>query len=141
MRKVKEGALVVDVRNKNEVAEVTFDVPDYMNIPLGELEERINEIPKEKDIVMVSRSGTRSLKATYFLMNAGYENVSNMDGGILKWLQKGFPTIGEVQSADDVKSDGGCCGTETTTIGIDSISIADSSCCCDSTEGDNNSCC
>lgn len=96
MGKVKEGALIVDVRNKDEVAEVTFDVPNYINIPLNELGNRINEIPKDKEIIMVCRSGERSLKTTYFLMNAGYENVYNMRDGIIKWASKGFPTKGNV---------------------------------------------
>ena len=96
MDKVKEGALIVDVRNKSEVENVNFDVPNYMNIPLNELEDRISEIPKDKEIVMVCRSGERSLKTTYFLMNAGYENVYNMRDGIIKWASKGFPTKGNV---------------------------------------------
>jgi len=97
MGKVKEGALIVDVRNQSEVVEVTFDVPNYMNIPLYEIENRISEIPKDKEIVMVCRSGERSLKTTYFLMNAGYENVYNMRDGIIKWASKGFPTKGNVE--------------------------------------------
>ncbi len=96
MGKVQEGALIVDVRNQSEVAEVSFDVPNYMNIPLNELENRVNEIPKDTEIVMVCRSGERSLKTTYFLMNAGYENVYNMRDGIIKWATKGFPTKGNV---------------------------------------------
>jgi rhodanese-related sulfurtransferase len=96
MGKVQEGALIVDVRNQSEVAEVSFDVPNYMNIPLNELENRINEIPKDTEIVMVCRSGERSLKTTYFLMNAGYENVYNMRDGIIKWATKRFPTKGNV---------------------------------------------
>jgi len=95
--KIKDGALIVDVRRKKEVNDITFDVPNYLNIPLNELETRINEIPKDKEIVMVCRSGGRSLKATYFLMNAGYEKVSNMGGGIIKWVSKGFPAKGDVQ--------------------------------------------
>ena len=98
MGKVKEGALIVDVRNKDEVAEVTFDVPNYMNIPLNELENRINEIPKDKEIIMVCRSGERSLKTTYFLMNAGYQKVFNMRDGIIKWASKNFPTKGDTSS-------------------------------------------
>ena len=96
MGKVQDGALIVDVRNQSEVAEVSFDVPNYMNIPLNELENRINEIPKDKEIVMVCRNGEKSLKTTYFLMNAGYENVYNMHDGIIKWATKGFPTKGNV---------------------------------------------
>ena len=104
MGKAQEGVLIIDVRNKFEVENVNFDVPNYMNIPLNELEDRINEIPKDKEIVMVCRSGERSLKTTYFLMNAGYENVSNMDGGILKWASKGFPTKGNVDELLNVEN-------------------------------------
>lgn len=94
MGKLKEGALIVDVRNRIEVSEVSFDVENYINVPLNELENRFAELPKDKDIVMVCKSGVRSLKTTYFLMNAGYPNVSNMTGGIIKWASKGFPTKG-----------------------------------------------
>jgi rhodanese-related sulfurtransferase len=96
MGKIEKGALIVDVRKAEELADITFDVPNYVNIPIDELEERINEIPKNKEIVMVCLSGERSLKTTYFLMNAGYENVYNMDGGIIKWASKNFPTKGDV---------------------------------------------
>ncbi len=104
MGKVQDGALIIDVRNQSEVAEVTFDVPNYMNIPLNELENRINEIPKDKEIVMVCLIGEKSLKTTYFLMNAGYENVYNMDGGIIKWVTKGFPTKGNVDNLLNAES-------------------------------------
>ncbi len=96
-QKVKEGALIVDVRTPSEVTEVSFDVLNYMNIPTNELAERINEIPKDKEIVMVCRSGERSLRTTYYLMNAGYHTVYNLRDGIIKWASKGFPTKGNVQ--------------------------------------------
>jgi len=111
--KVLNGALIVDVRTKDEVEMVNFDVPNYINIPINELEDRIDEIPRDKEIVMVCLSGERSLKTTYFLMNAGYEHVFNMDDGILKWAAKGFPTKGDVNellnsaSCDCSKSN--CC--------------------------------
>ena len=98
MSKLKEGALMVDVRNTTEVNDVTFNVPNYINIPLNELEDRINEIPKDKEVIMVCRSGKSSLKSTYFLMNAGYENVYNMRDGIIKWASKGFPTKGNIEN-------------------------------------------
>lgn len=111
--KVAEGAILVDVRRENEVNDVSFDVPNYMNIPLQELENRLNEIPKDKEVVFVCRSGERSLRATYFLMNHGYENVYNMRDGIIKWATKGFPTKGDAEglisnaSCDCSKPD--CC--------------------------------
>jgi len=131
MGKIKEGALIVDVREKDEVNELAYDVPNIINIPLSEFEDRFNEIPKNKDIVMVCRGGGRSLKTTYFLMNAGYENVSNMSGGILKWVSKGFPTKGNITSVDS--QSGGCCGSSTTST--------NQSCCDDSPNSDGSKCC
>ncbi len=96
--KVREGALIVDVRRPEEVAEVTFDVPNYLHIPISELEDRINEIPRDKEIVMVCLSGERSLRTTYYLMNAGYQNVYNMRDGIIKWAAKGFPIKGNAEA-------------------------------------------
>jgi len=104
--KVNKGALMVDVRNKNEIAEVTFDVSNYINIPLNELEDRINELPKDKEIVMVCQSGERSLRTTYYLMNAGFKNVYNMRDGIEKWALRGYPTKGDTKS---LLIDGSCC--------------------------------
>ena len=104
MGKIENGALIVDVRKATEVANVTFDVSNYMNIPIDELEERIHEIPKDKEIVMVCLSGERSLKTTYFLMNNGFQNVFNMDGGIVKWASKNFPTKGNVASLLNLSS-------------------------------------
>ena len=98
MGKIKEGVLIVDVRSRTEVKQVTFDVPNYMNIPIDELEDRIDEIPKDKEIVMVCLSGERSLKTTYFLMHAGYKYVYNMRDGIIKWATKGFPVKGDKES-------------------------------------------
>lgn len=98
MGKVNNGALIVDVRKAEEVANVTFNVPNYINIPINELEERLDELPKDKEIVMVCLSGERSLKTTYYLMNNGYETVYNLDGGIIKWASKNYPTKGDVES-------------------------------------------
>ena len=45
---VKEGALLVDVRENDEVAELAYDVPNLLHIPLTQFEERFQEIPKDK---------------------------------------------------------------------------------------------
>jgi len=96
MEKLKAGAMLVDVRRQKEVEDVTYDVANYVNIPLRQLEERMAEIPKDKEVILVCRSGSRSLRATYFLMNHGYEKVFNLEGGLLKWVNKGKPTKGNV---------------------------------------------
>jgi rhodanese-related sulfurtransferase len=106
---VKNGALLVDVREKNEVAQLAYEVPNLINIPLSEFEERFQEIPKDKPVVIVCKSGGRSLRATGFLVNHGYENVVNMQHGIEKWVQKGFPTKGNTASV--LETEGGCCSS------------------------------
>lgn len=109
---VKDGALLVDVRERDEVAQLAYDVPNIINIPLSEFEEHFMEIPKDKDVVMVCKGGGRSLRAAGFLVNHGYTNVVNMQHGIARWVQKGFPTKGDtsvVTGGDSCCSTSGCC--------------------------------
>ena len=109
---VEKGALLVDVREVNEVEKLTFEVPNIINIPLSQFEERFHEIPKDQKIIMVCSVGVRSLRAVGFLVNHGYENVVNMKHGLEKWVQKGFPTLGDrsiVVAKDTCCSDTKCC--------------------------------
>lgn len=105
---VKNGALLVDVREKDEVDALSFDVPNIINIPLSDFENRYTEIPKDKEVVMVCKGGGRSLRAAGFLVNQGYTNVVNMQHGITRWVQKGFPTKGDTTI---VTGDGSCGST------------------------------
>ncbi|MGD9629368.1 MAG: rhodanese-like domain-containing protein [Pyrinomonadaceae bacterium] len=127
---IRKGALLVDVREKDEVRRLAYDVPDIVNIPLSEFEDRFTELPKDRDIVMVCLGGGRSLKATYFLRNHGYLRVVNMQHGMKRWVQKGFPTIGNPAALDD-SSNGSCCGP---------VAEAKQSC-CDSPNSDGSACC
>jgi rhodanese-related sulfurtransferase len=109
---VNEGALLVDVREKEELDALAFDVPRLLPIPLSEFEERYAEIPKNEDVVMVCRSGGRSLRAAGFLIHHGYDKVVNMQHGILRWAEKGFPVTGGGpvrNQGGDVCSSNSCC--------------------------------
>lgn len=111
--KLKTGALLVDVRRQKEVNELTYAVTEYMHIPLKQLESRWTEIPKDKALILACRSGRRSLKAAYFLQNQGVEQVFNLQGGILKWVENGLPIKGSIDKLSGVKgcdcSDPDCC--------------------------------
>ncbi len=111
---VKNGALLVDVREQDEVAELAFDVPEIVHIPLTEFEERYTEIPKDRAVVVVCRSGGRSLRAAGFLVYHGYdtERVVNMQHGMIRWAQKGFPVKGDTGSIISAEQNTGCCGTD-----------------------------
>lgn len=95
---VKRGAVLIDVREKDEVEQLAYDVPNIINIPLSEFEDRYTEVPKDKEVVVVCKSGGRSLRAAGFLVNHGYANVVNMQHGMIRWATKGFPTKGDTSS-------------------------------------------
>lgn len=130
---VKNGALLVDVREKDEVAQLAYNVPNILHIPLTEFEERYTEIPKDKAVVMVCKGGGRSLRAAGFLVNHGYDKVVNMQHGIIRWAQKGFPTKGDTSSVLGNAQDSGCCGT--------TASPAAQSCCDTSSNSEGSDCC
>lgn len=129
---VKRGALLIDVREKDEVDQLAYNVPNIINIPLSEFEERYTEIPKDKEVVTVCKSGGRSLRAAGFLLNHGYTKVVNMEHGIIRWVQKGFPTKGDTASVLSKNEGGGCCGTS---------SAKSEASCCDSPNSDGSECC
>jgi rhodanese-related sulfurtransferase len=108
---VKRGALLVDVREKDEVGQLSFDVPDIVNIPLSEFENRYQELPFNKEMVIVCRSGGRSLRAAGFLINKGYDPliVVNMQHGIIRWVQRGFHVKGDPTTVTATNSNTGCC--------------------------------
>jgi len=73
---------MVDVREPAEVAE--WSIPGARNIPLGQLEARIDELPSEGPVVVVCASGNRSTTATDLLRGRGLE-ASNLTGGMAAW--------------------------------------------------------
>ncbi|MEY3236394.1 MAG: hypothetical protein RI883_495 [Bacteroidota bacterium] len=106
---VKNGTLLVDVREQDEIKALSYDVPNIIHVPLSEFENRYTEIPKDKDVVMVCRSGGRSLRASGFLVNHGYDKVVNMQHGMIRWAEKGFPTKGDNSAVLGNKNSSSCC--------------------------------
>jgi rhodanese-related sulfurtransferase len=66
-------------------------VPGAQLIPLGELEQRVNEVPRDRPVLAICHSGQRSLAAAGYLQQLGYTSVSNVDGGPAAWIERGFP--------------------------------------------------
>jgi len=95
-KRVKNGALLVDVRAVDLVAELAYDVPNILNIPLREFGNRYTETSLNRDVVMVGSGKGESSRAAGFFINHGYSRVVNMQHGITRWLQKGFPTKGDL---------------------------------------------
>lgn len=89
--KLKGGKrpLVLDVREPEEYRQ--GHISGAKLIPLGELSRRIKELPKDKEIVCVCASGSRSTSATKMLVDAGYTAI-NMNGGMYTWQRAGLAT-------------------------------------------------
>lgn len=84
----KPKPFMLDVRQPAEFR--TGHVPGAKLIPLGELSARMNELPKNQEIMVICQSGSRSLNATRRLVGAGYQAV-NIRGGMSAWSRAGLP--------------------------------------------------
>jgi rhodanese-related sulfurtransferase len=84
-----QGAFILDVRELNEWTQ--GHIPGATLIPLGELPNRLTEVPKDKTVVVVCRTGHRSAQGRDILLNAGYTTVTSITGGMTQWQTDGFP--------------------------------------------------
>ncbi|MCB0659779.1 MAG: rhodanese-like domain-containing protein [Saprospiraceae bacterium] len=94
---LKEGhSILVDVREKEEVDALGYAVENQLQIPLSEFEMRCSEIPKDSKVIMACRSGARSMRATYYLLQNGWDKelVANLGGGMIAWSQSQYPVNG-----------------------------------------------
>jgi rhodanese-related sulfurtransferase len=83
------GAVLIDVRQPDEFEE--FHVPGARLIPLDELPDRLHEIPEDRTVYAICRTGGRSSRAVRFLNANGFDAV-NVAGGSLGWVDSGRPT-------------------------------------------------
>jgi rhodanese-related sulfurtransferase len=79
-----EPLALIDVRSPIEY-QMDGHIPGSRLLPLQVLAGRLDELPRDKTIVMICRSGNRSMAACEHLAAAGYENVVNLAGGMIDW--------------------------------------------------------
>ena len=87
--KYQNGAFLLDVRTQAEWNE--FHAPNTTLIPLDQLSSRLGEIPRDREVVVVCRSGNRSQQGRDILLNAGFQQVTSMQGGLNEWRASGYP--------------------------------------------------
>lgn len=88
-QKYQEGALFLDVRTEAEWDESHIEGSTL--IPLNDLKNRLGELPLDRDIVVVCRSGNRSKQAVNTLQKAGFSRAVSMSGGVIAWDKAGYP--------------------------------------------------
>ena len=76
-------AIRLDVRTAEEYA--TGSIPGFRNIPVDELREHLDELPREKPIVVTCAVGLRGYLAARILMQHGFTHVYNLSGGYKTW--------------------------------------------------------
>ena len=82
-------AVLIDVRETWEFDQAS--IPGAVLIPLGEIPERLDEIPDDRDVYVHCRVGGRSAKAVDFLRSHGRPRARNVAGGIDRWREAGLP--------------------------------------------------
>ena len=85
------GAVVLDVREPAEFA--GGHLPNSKNIPLGDLDKRVAELPAGKPVLVCCATGARSGRAAAVLRKGGREQVFNLAGGVQGWRQAGLPLV------------------------------------------------
>jgi rhodanese-related sulfurtransferase len=83
-----EDLLLLDIRTPAEIAQGI--IPGSEPLPMHLIPVRMNEIPKDREVVLYCRSGARSYQACAYLMQQGYDRVLNLRGGIIAWARHGF---------------------------------------------------
>jgi rhodanese-related sulfurtransferase len=85
-----ESLTLLDVREDWELG--VASVPDVVHIPMGEVADRLGELDRGREVVVLCRSGRRSLQVANFLQQNGFRAV-NLAGGILAWSRELDATI------------------------------------------------
>ncbi|KON89618.1 rhodanese [Sporosarcina globispora] len=73
----------IDVRTPAEFKR--FHVPGFVNMPLHQLHQKMGQLSKDKEVVIICQSGMRSSKASKILKKEGFKNITNIRGGLSAW--------------------------------------------------------
>lgn len=96
---VDSGAFLLDVREPDEWA--AGHAPDAVHVPMRELGTRVDELPRDRLIVAICRSGERSRVVAEALISEGYDAV-NAIGGMRAWQRFGLDVVTDTGSAGTV---------------------------------------
>lgn len=94
LAQTRADALLVDLREPQEVQALAFDAPEVFKLPMSQLAQRWQALPRDRELILACRTGEQSVTVSHFLQARGYTRVSPMRGGILLWMQKGYPVLG-----------------------------------------------
>lgn len=87
----KEDIILLDVREKDEWN--SGHIKEAKFFPMSEAQASLEQIMeyKDREIILQCRSGMRSMNVATFLLGEGFSNLSNLEGGIISWVEEGNP--------------------------------------------------
>lgn len=88
---IADDTYLLDVREDDEWA--AGHAPAAHHLPMMELPARLAEVPTDRDVAIICRSGGRSAQVVAYLVNNGWEQVRNADGGMRQWAAVGRPVV------------------------------------------------
>ena len=91
MRDAGSNHILLDVRDDDELA--TSAIAGVTHIPMPEVPLRLDEVPKDRDVVVMCHGGGRSARVATYLRENGFTSVANLAGGIDAWAQQIDPTV------------------------------------------------
>lgn len=109
-----ESAMLLDVREKDEIQQEAFVHDEVLNIPFSIFDENYDELPKDRKIVVACHLGIRSLRVAQFLVIQGWDeaNILSLEGGIEAWQQAGLPVKSAPRTFSFAKPESSCgCGS------------------------------
>jgi rhodanese-related sulfurtransferase len=81
--------VLLDVRERDEL--IVARVEGSLCIPLSQLGARVNEVPRDRPVMVICATGNRSNNVAGYLLSSGWTDVGNVAGGIQAWMQLGLP--------------------------------------------------
>ena len=106
---LKDQAIILDVREKDEFEVEHVDTPNVLLHPMPQIMERLQYIPTDRLIIVICAKGERSAKVTRVLEMQGFAQVANLDGGMKQWLKEDLPVENIMPEACGSCHEGGCC--------------------------------
>jgi rhodanese-related sulfurtransferase len=90
---LSDDVLLIDVRDDEEWT--AGHAPAARHLPMMEIPGRLDELPRDRNVVVVCRVGARSAQVVAYLLAQGYDRVANLEGGMVAWVSAGLPIVND----------------------------------------------